>query len=275
MVDDNTATNIKSNQKVINISPSSLETIDFAFFKWVDEKLDLHCTTNKGWEKVPCLWSTSERAKQVKDIRNNRDQTGQLILPIMTVERTAVTKDPTRKGPYWADLPPKDYRGGSLTIAKRINHDKTSNFQNADMLRKTGHINFKLQKKNNKVVYQYMSIPQRVYIDVTYKVSIWSQYQQQMNEIVQPFISESKAVNYQVIEYEEHRYELFIGQDFSQSNNVADMGEEERKYQTDIEIKVLGHLIGDGPNQDTPKVVITEGFVEVKMPRERVIFDPT
>jgi len=272
-VDRNTSLNLDKKEKVINIAPSSIETIDFAFFNWVNEQLDLYCTTSKGWEKVPCLWSTSERAKQVKDIRNNRDQSGQIILPLITVERTNISKDPSRKGPYWADLPPKDGRGGSLTIARRINHDKTSNFQNADMLRKTGKVNFKIQKRNDKVVYEYMTIPQRVYIDVTYKVSIWTQYQQQMNEIVQPLISETKAVNYAIIEHEGHRYEIFIGQDFSQSNNVADMAEEERKYQTDIEVKVLGHLIGDGTNQDTPKVVITEGFVEVKMPRERVIFD--
>tara|TARA_B100000676_G_scaffold294453_1_gene332419 strand:+ start:293 stop:1141 length:849 start_codon:yes stop_codon:yes gene_type:complete len=260
-------------KKIININPCSIETIDRALMKWIDEDMDLYCTTNEGWKKVPCLWSTAERARQSKGAREARDEAGQLILPVLTVERTAVVKDPARKGPYWANVPPHDDRGGVLVVARRINQDKTKNFQNAKSLRDRGQVNFKTQKKNNKVVYEYMSIPQPVYVDVTYKISVWTEYQQQMNEVVQPFITEGNGINYEVIEFDGHKFEIFIGQDFSQENNVADMGEDERKYQTNIEIKVLGMLIGDGPNQDHPKVVITENAVEVKIPRERVMTD--
>ena len=258
---------------VYNISPCTLETIDTAIYKWINEEMDVFCTTNKGWKKVSVLWSTAERAKQSKGSREARDQSGQLILPIITVERTGVTKDPARKGPYWANVPPTDDRGGVFVIARKINQDKTKNFQNADALRKRKQINFKTEKRNDKVVYQYISIPQPVYVDVTYKITMWTEYQQQMNEVVQPFITEGKGINYEVIEHDGHKFEIFIGSDFTQNNNVADMAEEERKYQTEIEIKVLGMLIGDGPNQDTPKVVITENAVEVKIPRERVMTD--
>ena len=54
-------------------------------------------------------------------------------------------------------------------------------------------------------------------------------------------------------------------------NNLAGLGEEERKYETKIDIKVLGYLLGEGKNQETPKMVITENAVEVKIPREKVI----
>jgi hypothetical protein len=49
--------------------------------------------------------------------------------------------------------------------------------------------------------------------------------------------------------------------------------EEERKYETKVDIKVLGYLIGEGKNQDTPKIVWKENIVEVKMGRERSLFD--
>jgi len=260
-------------KKVININPCSIETIDRALMKWVKEDMDLYCTTNKGWTKVPVRWSTAERARQTKEAREARDSAGHIILPALTVERTAVVKDPARKGPYWANVPPHDDRGGVLVVARRINQDKTKNFQNAAALRNRSQVNFKTQKQNKKIVYEYMSIPQPVYVDVTYVITVWTEYQQQMNEIVQPFITEGNGINYEVIEFDGHKFEIFIGQDFSQENNVADMGEDERKYQTKVEIKVLGMLIGDGPNQDHPKVVITENAVEVKMPRERVMTD--
>jgi len=49
------------------------------------------------------------------------------------------------------------------------------------------------------------------------------------------------------------------------------MNEEERTYVTDIELKVLGYLMGEEDNQKNPKIVKTESAVEIKMPREHVI----
>ena len=191
----------------------------------------------------------------------------------MTVERTAVVKDAAKKGPYWAAVPPKSDSGGVLTVARRVKQDKTSNFQNADSMRKRGQLNFKVQKKNNRVVYEYLSVPMPVYVDVTYKVTIWTEYQQQINEATQPFITKTKNVHWARIESSGHRFELKIGQDFSQDNNVADMGEDERKFQTTIELNVLGYLLGEGPNQDHPQITVEENFVDVKMPREREMWD--
>ena len=36
-------------------------------------------------------------------------------------------------------------------------------------------------------------------------------------------------------------------------------------------IEVLGYIIGEGANQERPKIVIRENAVEIKIPRERVI----
>ena len=40
---------------------------------------------------------------------------------------------------------------------------------------------------------------------------------------------------------------------------------------TKIDIKVLGYLIGEGKNQETPKLVYRENAVDVKIGRERVV----
>ena len=224
---------------------------------------------------MPVIWSTPERAKQTKGYRELRDPAGQLILPIITVERTGVVKDMARKGPYWANIPPTDKSKNVLTIARKISPEKTRNFLNADAYKQRGKINFKAQKANNKIVYEYTSIPQPVYVDVTYKITIWSEYQQQMNEIVQPFITTGGGVNYDTIEENGYKYEIFIGDAFAQEDNVSNMEEDERKYQTSIDIKALGLLIGDGANDETPKATVTQNAVEVKIPRERVIFEET
>ena len=42
-------------------------------------------------------------------------------------------------------------------------------------------------------------------------------------------------------------------------------------FETKINIKVLGYLIGDGINREKPQITIQENIVEVKISRERVI----
>ncbi len=102
-----------------------------------------------------------------------------------------------------------------------------------------------------------------------------TEYQQQMNELLQPFAVATGGINSFVLEENGHRYEGFMQPSYSQENNVGDMGEEERMYQTAIEIKILGYLIGAGTNQKTPQIVERENAVEIKLPRERVILGDT
>ena len=125
------------------IMPSTLETIDQAFYAWLDESLAISATTNKGWKKVPLIWVSAERAYQVKHDKDLRDDYGVLKLPFISIERTGIAKDPTRKGVYWANVPPvDDAKGGSVYISKRIQQNKTGDFANADAWRKTATFSF-------------------------------------------------------------------------------------------------------------------------------------
>ena len=263
------------------IAPSTLETIDQAFYDWIDNEANIFSTTNKGWKKSPVIWMSSERSHQVKNRKELRDNNGALILPLITVSRASVTKDPQNKGIFQANIPPvADYRGGSIVINKRINQDKTANFANADVKRKgrlsadgqAARDQITFPSKNEKIVYQSMSIPLPVYVDVEYEVTLRTEYQQQMNEMVTPFVTKTGAINYFILEKDGHRFESFIDQSFSQDNNVSSLQADERMYQTTVKIKVLGYLIGEGKNQAQPKVVIRENAVEVKIPKERVIY---
>lgn len=252
------------------IIPSTLETIDQAFFRFIDEKMNIFSTTAEGWKKTPVIWASAERAYQIKNKKELHDDSGTLVLPLVTVERVSVVKDPNRKGAFWGNVPPNsDYRNGSITVTRRINQGKTANFARADAFRKKGQINF--PRENKKIVYQSYIIPMPVYIDITYDITLRTEYQQQMNELVTPFITKTGGINHFVMTDNDHFYEGFIEAPFSPENNIGTMGNEERKYQTKLNIKILGYLIGGDKNQLTPKVIMRENAVEVKIPRERVI----
>ena len=271
-----------SNLKEVSFMPSTVETIDRAFMDFIDNKLDIFATTNKGWEKVPVLWVSAERAFQIKRDKGLRDSKGILKLPLIPIERKGMKKDPNMKGVAWAHIPEvNDAKGGAITVARRIKQDKTANFLNADSYRKEGsmsaatvgegQLNFPIAA-SSKVVYETITMPIPTYVVVDYDVVIRTEYQQQINNIMTPFITKTGQINNFVMRHEGHMFEGFIQGDFNQDSNVAQLNEEERMYETSIKIKVLGYLIGEGPNREKPKLTLRENAVEVRIPREQVIF---
>ena len=105
---------------------SGIEDIDYAITSWLKEDLDLTTITNEGNKRVPVLWQTPERAFQIKnnhDLRHPIDDGGGVItLPVISIERTAITKDPAQKGSFQAHLysDKRNGRTGRMIIAKRI-----------------------------------------------------------------------------------------------------------------------------------------------------------
>lgn len=251
---------------------STIENVDMAIYNWLNETLDLSTNTNAGFKKVPVIWITGERSWQVKNKKELRNSNSTFILPVITLERTEINKEADKKGKYWADIRPfRDVQGGSIAIQRIIKQDKTSNFANAQSKRKTRQPNFK--RENDKIVYQTKFIPMPVYVTMKYTIDIKTEYQQQMNDLTQPFLTFPGGVNYFVVENEGHRYEAFVDGSFSLKNNGADLQESERLFNTQLTIRVLAHLVGKGINDERPKVSVRENIVEVKIPREYVLLD--
>jgi hypothetical protein len=261
-------------KEIIEHKDISIEDVDRAMHGWLDKKMNLHCQTNKGWKKVEVKWVAGERAYASKIKKEMRDPSGALILPIITLQRTGMKKDPAMKGTAWAHIPAvQDAAGGSLTIAKRINQKKSSAFSSADARRRAKNDNspnFRTRKKE-KVVYETISVPMPAYVEVQYEIDIWAEYQQQMNEILQPFATRRGGVNNFSVEHGGLRYEAFMDADFSTESNVGELDTDERKYEAKVSIRVLATLLGDGTNADRPRTVIRESAVKVQMSRERTM----
>ena len=266
----------------IEFMPSSLETIDKAMLRFIDEDLNLFSNTNDGFKKVPVLWVTAERAFQIKHNKDLRDKEETLILPLITINRSNVTKEQNYRGTVFANLyPVDDAKGGTITIARQINQKKTAEFQNALANRKYGadkDVASKMLNTNKrnmptaKVVYETITMPIPTWVKVVYQISIRTEYQQQMNELIRPFITvPGNSRTPKRIEAEGHYYEVFIDGGFSNNSNQANLGMEQRNYETDINIEVLGYLIGEGENQEKPKIVKRENAVDIKLGRERTI----
>ncbi len=77
---------------------STLEDVDFAVYNFFNEVMELKTSTNKGFKKVPIVWAGFERAHNIKNDDLNRDSTGQLTLPIISIERASVKKNKESRG---------------------------------------------------------------------------------------------------------------------------------------------------------------------------------
>ncbi len=251
------------------ITPSTLETIDTALYNYV-KSLGIHASTNTGRKEVPITWVSAERSFQVKDNPDLRDANDIFILPSIMIERTTINKDMSRKGGVFGNIAqPGDGSRGRIEIARRIVADKTRDNANAVSKRLYNQSTNKF--KNTKVVYETVTIPMPIYVDIEYNVSIRSEYLQQMNDMTTPFLNAGLGISYVPLHYKGHTYELFLQDSYGANNNVASLDQEERKYETKLSFKVLGYIIGDDKNDNLPKMETKQNFVTVKIGRERVI----
>tara|TARA_Y100000034_G_C6889981_1_gene409246 strand:+ start:1328 stop:2179 length:852 start_codon:yes stop_codon:yes gene_type:complete len=253
---------------------STLEDVDFAVYKFFDERLELKTKTNKGFRKTPIIWAGSERAHNIKNDKINRDLVGQVILPVISIERDSVKKSDASRGvPYAMVDPAGDIKGGRLIVNRVIKQDKTSNFANADAYRRKKQLNYPLyrNKDNGKIVYETITIPIPIYVDIGYKIVLRTEYQEQMNDLLTPIIRFPNAQKRIHVDHNHNRYEAFIQEDYSMTNTISSYEVNERKYETTITMNVYGYLIGDGDNQQQPRAVRRENAVQIRFARERII----
>ena len=256
----------------VHFEPSTLEDIDRSVYNFVKD-LKLQVYTNKGAKQVPVLWATSERSFLSKNEKELRDSQGALIFPIISIKRSSFTKSLRSSGVYQGNIPEvNDEKGGALSIIRKIYQDKTKNFANADAKRLYGQENYRYD--NKKVVFQTISIPMPVNVDLMYEITIRTDYQQQMNDLVLPFATRPGTINYVKLTSGEHKYEGFIQDQYSSQDNLSNFSSEERKFEMKINLKVVGYLVGQEHNREKNYFTIRENFVEVKLPKETVITDP-
>lgn len=245
--------------------PSTLENIDTAIYRFIDETLNPHTVTNAGREKVNVLWMGTERTFQIKNNKELRDKVGKLRLPLITVSRASISRDDAFKGSVQAAYVGEEER---IVIRKVIQQDKTQNFQNASRKRQemgddTGPVSTK------KIVYETISIPKPTYLTCMFEINIRTEYQQQMNHLLPLFMNSMK--NYFIIENNGYQYEAFIQDDYGLNSNQANLGQDERMFNAKVQIKVLGYINGNDLESNEPLIKREESIVEVKISRERVI----
>jgi len=251
---------------------STFETVDMALFTWLNETLDIQTITNDGTRKVPVVWFSRERAYQIKEQNDMRDDNGFLDFPQIQLQRIGVQLTDVGNRPLPGIIRKGlDYKNSQFGFWRKINQEKTSNFANAKSNRIRGQQNFKMD--NTEVVNEYVFVPYPSYYDMKYEISLKAIYMQQINEMMAPIQRAVVPYNSQVftIKYGGFKYEVFMPKDTGFSSNSPDIGEAEKIYEAKFSINVLGFTTTSQASQQTPNVVYREGPAKVRIQRERVV----
>lgn len=263
----------KSYKQQNNPTPvSTFETIDMALFNWINESLDVHAITNDGVKKVPVVWFSRERAFQIKQEKDNRDDNGFLDFPQIQISRLSMTLTSATERPIpGLFLAGRDYKNNQFGFWTKVSQGKTKNFANNNANRLFRQQNFKYD--NPDIVNEYVFTPYPSYYDVKYEISLKAIYMQQINELIAPFQRSVIPYNTGVftIKYGGFKYEAFMDKDVSFSSNSPDIAESEKIYEAKISIKVLGFTTTSQINQKTPNVIVREGPAKIRIQRERTI----
>ena len=100
--------------------------------------------------------------------------------------------------------------------------------------------------------------PMPVNVEVTYKITLRTEYQEQMNDLMAPFLTKSGTVRFVRLRHNEHKYEGFLQEAYTSSDNLSDFSSDERKFQTEIMLRVVGYLVGEGKTETSQAILLSK-----------------
>lgn len=252
-----------------NYSPSTLENIDSAVLDWVDNTLNIFVHTHEGYKKVNVNFAIPERSFLTKRNNDLYDHKHTLKWPVIAIVRGDITKPKERNGALQGTAFGMSRTSLVLPVHSELNHEKTADRANADAKRYVGTINApKIRTK--RPIYNIYSIPIPSFVEIKYNISIISNFQSQMNDLLNPFIKYSSNINGFKLVHNGHGYECFLSEDLSNESNMDDISEEERKIEYSFDLTVKGYIHHGDINDTTPTVIRQETRPEIVFKAELV-----
>ena len=222
------------------IKPVTLEVIDTCVFDYYNKRLDITVDSNNERVKVPVMFATGERWALIKNKKAIRDENGTLILPLITVKRDRIDRTPGFGG--------LAQEVSSITI-EITPHKKTSILENAYPKRKADGF----PDVKPAPVVEYLTIPYPDFCIIYYEISIWAQYQTQMNEIIEKIFYNYDHMDSFVmpVEYDGHKRKgnsyYFVGfrEGINSQSNFEEFTDQERIIKYSYTIKTPAYLMLD------------------------------
>lgn len=258
-----------------SVPACTIEDVDRALFKTFDEEINFEVIEKNGTvKKVPVIFATGERFALVKRRKPIRDETGAIILPIISIRRTQITQeDITERGinQFTGDivvkkkLAPEDVfwqrsiNKQAITAQDDAALDGSVDFEETLRMRALRDIGADartisvndgalLASNLSNNVFEFITIPQPQFYIAHYEITFSTQYTLHMNHITQRLI-ESYLPQGKKIKITSPKGYWFIAtfdESMSSTDTLDDFSEKERMLSTTIECSVQGYMINGG-----------------------------
>tara|TARA_R110002020_G_scaffold37124_16_gene112053 strand:+ start:3303 stop:4517 length:1215 start_codon:yes stop_codon:yes gene_type:complete len=274
------------------IPESGIEDTDRAIFDLFDKRLGFQIKVKDQARKVPVVFSTGERFALTRRRQPIRDRNNALILPVIAIHRTSIDNT-ANQGGYGTAISFRDQQSyvvrkrlsekdrnyqniinklrlkNQKNVSSRANFDandtfpgnvaepgKTASRRNLNNLSYRDDINGDLlrdQVQNN--IFEIITVPYPVFMCITYEVIFWTQYMQQMNQIIETMMSQFDGQDdaFSIKSRTGHEYVAYVKGPINNQDNFSDFSSDERVIKYSFEIKVPTYLLApDMPGQSSP-----------------------
>lgn len=258
----------------IEIPSCTIEDVDRSVFNLFDKQLPLQSKDLSGSKKIPVIFATGERFAVLRRKEPLRDKGGALILPLVSIMRTGVSQNVDHGiGPG---------QGAPITITKRISKDSQiynqlknrHDLRNQDGMAHSSHASKVpgdgtepgqvatrressprspasragelLKPDMGGNIFETLTIPPVKFYTATYDITLWSQYTQEMNDMLMTIMSLYQNNHQRTFKLETDKGYWFVGfvdSEISADNNADDFTDDERLIRYSFSMKVAGYVI--------------------------------
>ena len=265
----------------ITVPSCTIEDVDRALFKLFNEDIPLYYKeNNKNSKRIPVVFATGERFAVLRRKKPLRDKAGALILPLVSILRSGVnqtaahgagtnqtadivikkklsSKDPSYQrlvnkeglenaddravsGHYVPNIDPAA-KDGSGTVPGEIARRRPDRV--VDPIFKEGKL---ISQKISNNIFEIFTMRAPKYFTATYDITIWAQYMQQMNRILDAVMSSYHSQTGRTFRIETDKgyyFTAFFGDSLGSELNFDDFSDDERIIKYTLSVEVTGYII--------------------------------
>ena len=262
------------------IPSCTIEDVDRSLFDLFNESLPLFYTFKKTLKRVPIIFATGERFALLTRKKPLRDKNNALILPLISIMRTGIDQTNAKGAGHM--------QGGPITLVKRLSKDDARyqqvmnklGFKNSDGIANSidegkegtagkletyrkvpgtssnllsGRV---LDPNLSQNIIEFILIPPIKQYTASYEITFWTQYTQQMNDLLMAMMG-GYTQNHQrtfLLETKKgYRFTAFTDASLNPGNNYDDFSDQERLVKYTFTISIGAFLVApQGPGLPSP-----------------------
>jgi hypothetical protein len=254
----------------------TLEDVDRALFNLFNKDIPLFHIFEGASQRAPVIFATGERFAILRRKQPLRDKAGALILPLVSIMRSEISQNPERgMGPgqggptiikkklskddprYQRLLNKRGLKNqpGADHTKHKIGSDDGAGTEPGEIASRRADVSPNEDTRSGKWVkaqvdganmFEIITMPPVKFFQVEYEVTFWTQYTQQMNDMLAAVMTsyhDHRARSYRIESDKGYWFVAYFDAAISPANNHEDFSDDERLVKYSFNISVPGYLI--------------------------------